>query len=126
MAHWYETLHQGHRLPALIRFIHATFACPALHPELVDGKTKTVSVRRIPDEIVALHRIGLSPMQAIGAATSVSAELLGIAGRTGSIKVGMEADLILVDRDPLADISALHDVVAVINNGQIVVHQRER
>ena len=84
------------------------------------------SVRRIPDEIVALHRIGLSPMQAIGAATSVSAELLGIAGRTGSIKVGMEADLILVDRDPLTDISALHDVVAVINNGQIVVHQRER
>ncbi|HJZ67266.1 MAG TPA: amidohydrolase family protein [Blastocatellia bacterium] len=81
------------------------------------------SVRRIPHEIIELVNIGMPPMEAIKSATSVAAACLGVDKRTGSIKPGMEADLIAVDRDPLADISAIQDVILVINNGKVVVNR---
>jgi imidazolonepropionase-like amidohydrolase len=77
--------------------------------------------RRLQDELTELVQIGMAPMDAIKAATSVAAECLMIGGRTGSVKSGLEADLIAVDTDPLADINALRDVLLVINNGKIVV-----
>ncbi len=80
------------------------------------------SNRRIPHEVIELVNIGMPPMDAIKAATSVAAECLGVEKRTGSVKAGFEADLVVVDRDPLADITALEDVVVVINNGKIVVN----
>lgn len=46
-----------------------------------------------------------------------------IGSRTGSIKLGLEADLIVVDADPLADVNALRDVVLVINNGVVAVNR---
>lgn len=79
------------------------------------------SVLRIPDEIRELRAVGLSPMEAIQAATARSAELLGIAGRTGAVKVGLEADLIVVERNPLDDLTVLYDVLMVINDGKIAV-----
>jgi imidazolonepropionase-like amidohydrolase len=81
------------------------------------------SPRRMPDEIIALTRIGLSPMDAIKAGTSVVAECFGIAGRTGAIRKGLEADLIAVEGDPLADIRNLQDVLLVVNNGKVVVNR---
>ncbi|MGH9838295.1 MAG: amidohydrolase family protein [Blastocatellia bacterium] len=81
------------------------------------------SNRRMPHEAIALAEVGLPPMDAIKAATSVSAECLGIQGRTGSIKVGMEADFVAVERDPLADIRNLQDVILVVNNGRVVVNR---
>jgi len=84
------------------------------------------SSRRMPDEIIELHRAGLSVLQAIQAATSTSAELLGVGGRTGAVKPGLEADLIVIERDPVADITALHDVLVVINNGKVAVNRLVR
>ena len=81
------------------------------------------SVRRIPHEIIELVNIGMPPMEAIKSATSVAAACLGVDKRTGWIKPGMEADLIAVERDPLADISAIQDVILVINNGKVVVNR---
>jgi imidazolonepropionase-like amidohydrolase len=81
------------------------------------------SNRRMPHEVLALAEIGMPPMDAIKAATSVSAECMGIQGRTGSIKVGMEADFVGVERDPLADIRNLQDVILVVNNGKVVVNR---
>jgi imidazolonepropionase-like amidohydrolase len=81
------------------------------------------SVRRIPHEIIELVNIGMPPMEAIKAATSLSAACIAVDKRTGSIKAGMEADLIVIERDPLADISAIQDVIAVINNGRLVVNR---
>jgi imidazolonepropionase-like amidohydrolase len=78
-------------------------------------------VRRMPDEILELKAIGMSTMEAIQAGTSSSAELLGVANRTGAIQAGLEADLIVIDRDSFASIEALHDVVMVINNGKVVL-----
>src|SRR5215471_6056464 len=81
------------------------------------------SRRRIPHEIIELVNIGMTPMDAIKAATSVAAACIGVDKRTGSIKTGMEADFIAIERDPTADISDIQDVIVVINNGKIVVNR---
>ena len=60
-------------------------------------------------------------MDAIKAGTSVAAESLGIDKRTGSIRVGYEADLVAIDRNPLADIHHLGDVLLVVNNGKVAL-----
>ena len=58
---------------------------------------------------------------AIRSATSVAAELLAIEDRTGSIREGLEADLIVVDQNPLDDILSLQDVLMVMNDGEVVL-----
>jgi imidazolonepropionase-like amidohydrolase len=79
------------------------------------------STLTLQHEIEALHQCGLSPMDAIQAATTVAAELLRIEGRTGSIQKGMEADLIVVDRNPLENVLYLQDVLLVVNDGKVVL-----
>lgn len=81
------------------------------------------SNRRMPHEIIELAAIGMSPMEAIRAATSASAECLGIEKRTGTIKPGLEADLLVVERNPLSDIKNLQDILLVINNGNVIVNR---
>jgi imidazolonepropionase-like amidohydrolase len=81
------------------------------------------STRRVPDEIAELVGIGMPPMEAIKAGTSMAAECLGIEKRTGSIRPGLEADLIVVDRDPLEDVNALRDVLFVMNNGKVFMNR---
>jgi len=81
------------------------------------------SNRRLSHEVIELVGIGMPPIDAIKAATSVAAECLGVDRRTGSVKPGLEADLIAIERDPLADITALQEVLLVVNNGKIVVNR---
>jgi imidazolonepropionase-like amidohydrolase len=83
----------------------------------------SASSRRMPHEVIELVGIGMPPMDAIKSATSVSADCLGVGTRTGSLRPGMEADLVVIDRDPLADIAALQDVLVVVNNGRVVVNR---
>ena len=54
-------------------------------------------------------------------ATVSSAELLGLADRSGRIAPGFEADLILLPGNPLEDVMALQDVLMVISNGQVAL-----
>lgn len=59
-------------------------------------------------EIELLHsRLGLSPMEALTAATSTAAEALGLGDRTGVVAPGRWADLLVVDGDPLSDLGVL-------------------
>lgn len=81
------------------------------------------SNRRIPHEIVELAQYGLSPMEAIQSATSVAAECLGISNRTGSIRPGYEADLVVVERNPLKELGGLADVLLVINDGKVALNR---
>lgn len=74
----------------------------------------------IGDEIEELVKIGMTPMEAIKSATSKSADALGISKRTGSVQRGMEADLIVLNSNPLDDIKALGKIVMVVNDGKIV------
>jgi len=64
-------------------------------------------------------RYGMTPMQAIQAATSSAADLLGHSGEIGSIKPGKFADVIAVSGNPLADIRILEDVKFVMKAGKI-------
>jgi imidazolonepropionase-like amidohydrolase len=64
-------------------------------------------------------RYGMTPMQAIQAATSSAADLLGHSKEVGSIKAGRYADIIAVAGDPLKDISLLENVQFVMKDGKI-------
>ena len=79
------------------------------------------STLTLQHEIEALTQCGLSPMEAIQAATTVAADLLRISDRTGSIQKGYEADLIVVDRNPLENVLYLQDVLLVVNDGKVVL-----
>ena len=79
------------------------------------------SINRISLEAWHLVPLGLSPYEALQAATVNSAELLMLGDTTGRIETGYEADMILVPSNPLEDISALQDVLLVMSNGQIAL-----
>jgi imidazolonepropionase-like amidohydrolase len=64
-------------------------------------------------------KYGMTPMQAIQAATSNAADLLGHSNEIGSIKPGKFADIIAVTTDPLTDIHALETVQFVMKDGKI-------
>lgn len=74
-------------------------------------------------EMQELIACGLSPLEAISAMTWNSARVLGIETRTGSIAVGMEADLQVVARDPRLDTSSLFEPMLIINNGSLVLNR---
>jgi imidazolonepropionase-like amidohydrolase len=63
-------------------------------------------------------------MDAIVAATSMSAEAIGMADRIGAIAPGMEADLVAVDGNPLEDITAVRRVIWVMRGGKVVMNLR--
>ncbi len=71
-------------------------------------------------EIELVAQTGLSPMQALEAATRVPAEMLGLAHEIGTVEVGKRADLVIVSGDPLQDLRALRSILWTVRDG--VVH----
>jgi imidazolonepropionase-like amidohydrolase len=71
-------------------------------------------------QFAVMVRWGMSPAQAILAATSVAAEMLGMSKDIGSIEAGKYADLIAVAGDPLSNISTLEDVKFVMKGGKVI------
>jgi imidazolonepropionase-like amidohydrolase len=71
------------------------------------------------DELELLVKAGLTPLQALQAATLRPAEYLGMAARLGTIAPGRLADLVLLSGDPLADIANTRRIEAVIQNGRL-------
>jgi imidazolonepropionase-like amidohydrolase len=69
---------------------------------------------------ILVRRIGLSPLQAIHAATGASARILGLDARLGTLEPGRVADLIAVEGEPDRDISTLRSVRVVVRNGRVV------
>jgi imidazolonepropionase-like amidohydrolase len=80
------------------------------------------SVSRVGSEVAYLVDAGLSPLAAIQAATIAGAELLGVASKTGSVEPGFEADLLVVDGNPLERIWVLQNPLLVMSNGQIAMN----
>ncbi|MEU9834506.1 amidohydrolase family protein [Streptosporangium sp. NPDC048047] len=80
----------------------------------------------IEDTVVAVREMefltdaGLSPLQAVRAGTSEAARLVGLAGQAGAVEEGHLADLIVTERDPLSDVSALRRIPFVMQAGRIV------
>ncbi|ADL01161.1 metal-dependent hydrolase family protein [Brevundimonas subvibrioides] len=74
-------------------------------------------------EFALLVRAGLTPLEAIQAATNVAAAHLQISGEAGRIAVGMPADIVAVEGDPLTDVTTLERMAFVMKGG--VVYREE-
>jgi imidazolonepropionase-like amidohydrolase len=77
---------------------------------------------RIAHEIAMLReQVGYTPLESITAATLNGARVIGIDHRTGTVRVGMEADLVVVDGDPLTDTRVFFEPRLVVSDGKLVV-----
>ncbi len=83
----------------------------------------------------ALHRelrelvdVGLTPYEALRTSTTSPFEYLGESDRAGTIEVGKQSDLLLVEEDPLRDIAAASKIAGVLIRGRWIgkkeIHQR--
>ena len=70
-------------------------------------------------ELAWLVRAGMSPAEALQAATVVNARALGLEGKVGEIWQGAYADLVAVEGDPTADVEAVRNVVFVMKGGVV-------
>jgi imidazolonepropionase-like amidohydrolase len=77
------------------------------------------SVSRVSTEIVNYVKLGMSPLEAIQSGTLRAAELFGLEKTTGALEPGLEADLIVIEKNPLEDIRVIQDVLVVISNGRV-------
>jgi imidazolonepropionase-like amidohydrolase len=78
---------------------------------------------RVAHDIEEMIACGFSPMDGIVAATLNSAKVLGIESRTGTVAVGKEADLVVLDRSPLEDPRVLYEPLVVVNNGKVALNR---
>lgn len=77
------------------------------------------SIARVSREIGMLVAAGLTPLQALQAATLTNAEMLRLEKQVGVVEAGFEADLLVVDGNPLDNIRTLLDPLLVISNGRV-------
>jgi imidazolonepropionase-like amidohydrolase len=72
------------------------------------------------DELALLVESGLSPLEALQAATRNAAEAVGRGEDLGTVETGKLADLVLLDADPFADITNTTRIAAVVANGRLL------
>ena len=70
-------------------------------------------------EMELMTAYGMKPIEVLRSATSVNADVFGYANKTGRIKKGLLADIIMADGDPSIDISALRKILFVMKDGKI-------
>jgi imidazolonepropionase-like amidohydrolase len=78
---------------------------------------------RIQHDMEDMIECGFTTMEAITAATLNAARVLGVDSRVGTIAEGLEADLIVVDRNPAEDFRALYEPLLVISNGKVAMNR---
>jgi imidazolonepropionase-like amidohydrolase len=71
-------------------------------------------------ELEELVAAGLSPLEAIRAATGDAARIIGVEQDLGTIAVGKWADLVILDADPIADIRNSRRIWAVLQSGRVL------
>jgi imidazolonepropionase-like amidohydrolase len=75
-------------------------------------------------ELELLVQAGIAPLDVVRIATYNSAVFLGKADQLGSVDTGKFADLVLLNKDPAADINNLKSIAFVMKNGQIIDESR--
>jgi hypothetical protein len=101
----------AHRGARWFRDMGLTLALGVDAPEFPDG---------VHSELAELVAAGLSPAEALVAATSGAAKVLGIDRDVGRVAEGQVADLVLLDADPLVDIHNTRRIWRVIQGGRVV------
>jgi imidazolonepropionase-like amidohydrolase len=71
-------------------------------------------------EMEQLHEAGLSPLEALQAATLLPARVFGLSDSLGTIETGKFADLVLLDANPLEDVTNTRRIQAVVVNGRLL------
>lgn len=70
-------------------------------------------------EFVYMHEAGMTPQDCLKSATLNAADLIGVADKLGSVEPGKLADLVALDGDPMADVTAYQRVVFVMKDGVV-------
>jgi imidazolonepropionase-like amidohydrolase len=99
--------------PSVIKVLHGKGVA------IVAGTDGAVPGFSLLRELELYVRAGLTPLQAIQSATVVPARALGLDKDSGRIAAGMRADLVILDANPLIDISALRRTRFVVSNGRM-------
>jgi imidazolonepropionase-like amidohydrolase len=81
---------------------------------------------RNAEEMAELVRLGMRPVDALRAATSVDADLLGVSDRLGSLEAGKLADVVAVPGDPTRDIAVTQKVLFVMKDGVVFRNDRAK
>jgi imidazolonepropionase-like amidohydrolase len=85
---------------------------------IVAGTDNIVPVYSLYLEIETYQKLGgLTPLEAIKTATIIPAKVMGLDAETGTLEIGKEADIAILEKNPLVDITNLRTVSAVITNG---------
>ena len=85
---------------------------------IVAGTDNVVPVYSLYLEIESYQKLAkLTPLEAIKTATIIPARAMGLDSDTGTLEIGKEADIAILDKNPLLNISHLRTVSAVITNG---------
>ncbi len=74
----------------------------------------------LPLAVIELVDCGVPATTALASATSLAAHACGLTSRTGRLRAGLHADLLLVGGDPTTDITAIRDVRTVVSRGRVV------
>ena len=130
-----ENAEQTHMPPPLMA--KAREVIPAARKNIAHAFTSGVKVAFGTDAAVYPHglngrefavmvKLGLTPLQAIQAATVNAADLLGWSGKVGSLEPGAWADVVAVDGDPVKDITTLERVKFVMKGGEVVKNEYGR
>jgi imidazolonepropionase-like amidohydrolase len=90
-----------------------------------DGAYGARSLTRVSQEIEAFVKMGFSTLEAIQSATVTSAEMLKLEKSVGTIEQGKEADLIVVELNPLDQIWILQEPLLVVSNGRVALNKLE-
>ena len=111
-----------HMLPRLREAIRDAVRIGVQFATGVDTDYGPKNVRTVATEVAHLVEAGLTPLAALQAATVSGALLLGVDATTGVALPGFEADLLVIDGNPLEHVSRLQDPMLIISNGHVVVN----
>ncbi len=109
----HDLVRRASKIPGL-KIVFGTDAVAGAH-----GRNAEEFIDRVRDA-------GVDPMTAMVSANSLGAEAMGLADEIGSITVGLQADIIALDGDPLKDITAVRRVVFVMKGGVVYKNVAQR